>query len=463
MDLLFIHTQNKKERSGDLIAKCDLKLYEYDNLIHYLAEFSFEYMRYGLRRRMVVNHGLTINLKNGDIKTYYQLTNDGLDDDRTSKGRTKRGSNNFSSFYDLTESGFFKGEKRQNYWGVKYSRACDSIMNILLDKLTSRLESDYYKSKEYIHKPCINSLFDLVVDFHLDKKRIRAHDDVYNSIQHDYPKPKWLKLNDYKYLPSLLDSYGIKSKYLIGEINTSVDTSVNIRTLSYVCHLFGENYIDYVKQIKDWQTYCTVITPNKRYHKLKNESEKRFMVKLFNNWELNGLQTDSLVFSINELLSIRESLSNKNLDLKFKAKDDSSFEMLLKQWEGYKNHFKKGYRVRYALPEDFVTHIQEDIVVDGETFNVTILKTEDEFALEGYTMKNCMGKQFTNGLLYVYIAMTHKRKRINLQYRKGCLTQQYGKANTPVDKLFNKSVQILNKKMAEYSGIQLKKEKFDFI
>jgi hypothetical protein len=74
-----------------------------------------------------------------------------------------------------------------------------------------------------------------------------------------------------------------------------------------------------------------------------------------------------------------------------------------------------------------------------------------------------MGKQFTNGLLYVYIAMTHKRKRINLQYRKGCLSQQYGKANTSVDVLFNKSIQILNKKMLEYSGLQLRKEKFDFI
>jgi hypothetical protein len=187
------------------------------------------------------------------------------------------------------------------------------------------------------------------------------------------------------------------------------------------------------------------------------------MVKLFNNWEKDGLQNDSLVFSLNELLSIRESLLNNNLDLKFKAKDDNSFDVLLKQWEGYKNHFKKGYRVRYALPEDFVSHIQEDIVIDGEIFNVKILKTEDDFSMEGYTMKNCMGKQFTNGLLYVYIAMTHKRKRINLQYRKGCLTQQYGKANTPVDTLFNKPTQILNKKMSEYAGLVLKKEKFDFI
>jgi hypothetical protein len=466
MDLLFNHSQNKKERGvidkqGGLTSNCQLMLYQYDNLIQYIAEFSFDYNRYGTRRKMVVSHGLTINLKNGDVTTNYQLSNDGIDDNRTTKGRIKRQTNNFSALFDFTESGFFKGERRQNYWGVKYTRACDSIIKILLSKITPTFQSEYYKIKLYEHKPHVNPLFDLLVDFHLDRKKIRAHDDVYHSIQYDYPKPKWLKLNDYKYLPAILDSYGIKSKYLIGEINKS-EHYINIRTISYVCGLFGENYIDYLKQIK-WIDYCTVTVPNKRYHTLKNESEKRFMVKLFNNWEKDGIQNDSLVFSLNELLSIRESLLNNNLDLKFKANDDNSFEILLKQWEGYKNHFKKGYRIRYALPDDFISHIEEDIVVDGETFNVTILKTEDEFSLEGYKMKNCMGKQFTNGLLYVYIAMTHKRKRINLQYRKGCLSQQYGKANTSVDVLFNKSIQILNKKMLEYSGLQLRKEKFDFI
>ena len=59
--------------------------------------------------------------------------------------------------------------------------------------------------------------------------------------------------------------------------------------------------------------------------------------------------------------------------------------------------------------------------------------------------------------------MTNKRKRINLQYRKGALSQHYGSANTPVDSLFNDSIQILNKKMLQYSELQLKKEKFDLI
>jgi hypothetical protein len=64
----------------------------------------------------------------------------------------------------------------------------------------------------------------------------------------------------------------------------------------------------------------------------------------------------------------------------------------------------------------------------------------------------------------IYISLTHKRKRINLQYnRNGNLLQSYGKANTPVDAFFNDAVEILNKKMSKYSDIEWTKEKYDFI
>ena len=187
------------------------------------------------------------------------------------------------------------------------------------------------------------------------------------------------------------------------------------------------------------------------------------MIKLINNWEKDTIQNDNLLEMINQLLSIREFLETKNINLKFNAKNDVEFELIYKQWENMKSHFKKGYRIRYSMPNDFVYEIEKDIIVDGLVFKPTILKTEEEYNLEGYVMKNCMGKQFINGLIHIYISLTHKRKRINLQYRKGNLLQSYGKANTPVDIFFNESVKILNKRMLEYSDIQWVKEKYDFI
>jgi len=76
-------------------------------------------------------------------------------------------------------------------------------------------------------------------------------------------------------------------------------------------------------------------------------------------------------------------------------------------------------------------------------FKPKILLTEDDFRIEGFNMKNCMSKQFAHGVVYIFASMQHKRKRINLQYRKGNLIQSYGKANTPVVEIFEEATNIL--------------------
>ena len=43
-------------------------------------------------------------------------------------------------------------------------------------------------------------------------------------------------------------------------------------TLNYFCKLFGDNYIDYLKQVA-WEEHCFVEPPNKRTHVLKNDLE----------------------------------------------------------------------------------------------------------------------------------------------------------------------------------------------
>ena len=462
MDLLFNHHQDKRHKDDKTHSYCDLKLYRFDNLIHYIAEFCFSYDRYGSQKILSVNHGLTIDIKNGDLTCSYQIINKSPSSNVFGFSKNNRIKNKFDRVFEITDSGFYNGEKRKNFWGVKYDKVTSEIFNIILNNLSQEIKSEFLKGKDYINKPVINPLFDLLVDFHLDKKKIKSHDSVYFSIQREYPKIKWLRLNEYKFLPSVLDSYGIKTKYLIGEVNKNETNDINIRSVSYLCKLFGENYVDYLKQI-DWVTHCCTSTSNKKYHQLKNESEKKFMIKLINNWEKDTIQNNNLLEMINELLSIREFLETKNINLKFNAKNDVEFELIHKQWENMKLHFKKGYRIRYSMPSDFINEIEKDIIIDGLVFKPTILKTEEDYNMEGFVMKNCMGKQFINGLIHIYISLTHKRKRINLQYRKGNLLQSYGKANTPVDIFFNESVKILNKRMLEYSDIQWVKEKYDFI
>ena len=436
MDLLFIYHQDKKHKDNKTHSYCDLKLYRFNNLIHYVAEFCFTYDRYGTEKILSINHGITIDIKNGDLTCLYQIIGKSSPlSNVLGLSKNNKVKNKFDRLSETIDNGFYSGEKRKNFWGVRYKRATDKLFTVILNNISPEIKSEFLKGKDYDSKPVINPLFDLLVDFHLDKKKIKSHDSVYFSIQHEYPKVKWLKLNERKFLPSVLDSYGIKTKYLIGEINKNETNDINIKSINYLCKLFGENYVDYLKQIK-WIDHCYVIPSNRKTHELKNESEKKFMVKLINNWEKDNIQNNNVIETVNRLLSIREFLETKNINLKFNAKNDVEFELIYKQWENMKSHFKKGYRIRYSMPSEFVSEIEKDIIVDGIIFKPTILKTEEDYSIEGFIMKNCMSKQFMNGLIHIYISLTHKRKRINLQYRKGVLTQSYGKANTTVDVFF---------------------------
>lgn len=363
---------------------------------------------------------------------------------------------------DLTENGFIRGEKRINYWGVKYNRQVESMINMVFEIIKPRFKSDFNINKNYIEKHTINPLYDMFVDYHLDVKKIKAHDGVYFDIKNEYPKKKWLVKNDYKFLPSVLDSYGIKSKYLIGELNKLSGKPINISTLNYICKLFGSGYLDYLKKIK-WENHCYDLMPNKKLHELKNDSEKSCMVSVINKWETETLKSDSFVYSINRLLSIREVLKEKGVDLRFKARNDHDFENLMEQWSSTKLHFARGYKVKYVMPNDFIESIEQEIEIGDEVYKPKLILSEEEFRLEGFTMKNCMSKQFSHGAIYVYVSLQHKRKRINLQYRKGKLNQSYGKANTPVTPIFNKAIEVLTKRFETYSNIEWRKEKYDFL
>jgi hypothetical protein len=462
MDLLLIHNQKKVDNKSGSTSICDLKLYSDDNNIEFVGTFYFDYQRYAMKKQVTFTHTFNLNISSGDITVGYKLNNNNLTNDKLFKTSSLSKKNSFKLLSELSDNGYYRGEKRLKFWGVKYERAIDSITLIIYKKIEPHFKSDFIKSKNYENKSVINPLYDMLVDYHLDVKDIKSHDGVYEDIKYEYPKKKWLLKNDNKFLPSVLDSYGIKSKYIIGELNTHIGKPINISSLNYLCKLFGDNYLEYLKQIT-WSLHCYDVAPNKKTHKLKDDSEKKSMIKLINKWERDTLRSDSLIYNLNRLFTIRELLESRNIELKFRAKDDHDFENMLESWSNIKQHLARGYKLKYEFPEDFVTIIETDIDVEGETYTPKILLTEEDFRIEGHTMKNCMSKQFTNGNLYIYVALTHKRKRINLQYRKGNLIQQYGKANTQVIGTFKSAVETLTNRFKSHPSIEWKKEKYDFL
>ena len=463
MKLLFSYNQEKiVKKGGGSKSACDLKLYHDGPNINYIGLFDIEYMCHGEKKQVVFEYFLHINQDNADITTSYKITTNSLTNDFLFRTKNKHRKNDFDMILDVIENGMIAGERKSKAWGVNYNRAIELIFNKIVKLLYPGIRSSPIKERDYKNKYDYNNLFDFLVDWHLDIKEIKAPDFVHARILNDYPKKKWLEKNDNKFIPAILDKYGIKSKYLIGALNRVGNKNIHISTLAYICKLFGDNYVDHIKKF-DWASHCVITPPSGKVPPLKNESEKSFMIEVFNNWGKSMLHNDSAVEKIHKLLTIREVLGEKGFDLKFKAKDDEDFDNLYGLWSGIKQHLSKGYKLRYTLPESFIETIESDIVVDGNTFKPKVLVSEDDYKIEGYKMKNCMSKQFPHGAIYVYIALQWNRKRINLQYRKGKMIQSFGKANSPVIDIFEEPSGILNQRMLKFQTMEWKREKYDII
>lgn len=467
MGLLFKYTQEKKDKRGESTSLCSLILRNDNGLIKYSGTFNFNYSSYGNKKNITFDHHLYLNPQNGDIEVIYKIINDNLTEDKLFRNTTKIKKNDFKSIKSLSIFGFERGEKRNGYWGVKYKRATDTIFEKLYESIKNNFKSEYYKkihdSNILNQKYQINRLYDLIVDFHLDIKNIKGHDNVYNDIQYIYPKKKWLTKNENKFLPAVLDSLGIKTKYFISEIQTS-NTNININSLNYLCKLFGDNYLDYIKKI-DWKQHCSDEPTSNKLHELKNENEKKCLIKIINNWDTNleTMRLDSLIQTLKNTFAIRKLIEERGIELKFNPKNIHQLDNIIENWLSMKLHLNRGYKMMYTIPVEVVNEIEKDIIIGDQTFKPKVLITEDDYRVEGYMMKNCMYKQFIHGILYIYISLRHNKKRINLQYRKGSLVQSYGKANTPTSDFFLEPISILNQRLTRFSDITWKKDKYDFV
>ena len=206
MDLLFHYNQEKKDRSKTKpISKLNINVYESDRYLIFHSLYEFDYNKSASIKEIKFEHQLELNLDSGDFLVKYILINEGLSDDKIMKSTRTEKRNDFKKLFHLVENGFYRGEKRLNYWGVKFTRAKEKINDIFLNKIVQNFHSEFYKKKDYINKHYYFPMFDLIVDFHLDKKNIKGHDSVYFDIQSEYPKKKWLEKNDQKFLPAILD------------------------------------------------------------------------------------------------------------------------------------------------------------------------------------------------------------------------------------------------------------------
>lgn len=457
------YQQEKYVQKNKLNSICTLDLNIYPDRIEYKGAFYMEFKRWTVPYGVTFIHEIILNKKNGDFNIRYQIINEKFNDAPYKNKLCKR-KNNFERLQTLVRHGFYLGEKNKGYWGKKYEIAVRLFFNQIKDDLQKQFTDTYFSNKLYDFK----DLFELIVDFHLYKKNIKAHNNVYNIIEDIYPKKNWLKSNNNKFLPAILDEHGIKSKYLIKILSSPTKNNIkniNIQTLIFVCNLFGENYIDYIKQF-NWIELSNTFFRQPKKFVCKNESEKKIILRIFKAQDKEEpVRVFTTLEYIYQLFNTREFLEKngyENLKLDLKKPEDIGY--LLDYWVLLKKQITTGFIEKYIFPSDILHEIESPIIVGDKTFLPKILSSSEDFCIEGKRMKNCMSRQFGLGIIQIFMSLSYEKKRVDLQYQRGKLNMAYGKANTPVPKeIFGKAIEILTSRMLKYKDVKWEKKKYNII
>lgn len=462
MELLYIHEQEKISNKGKsakgLNSDCVLKLFSDGDFLMFTSVFNTEYRRFENINKLEISHGLTINKVTGDFSVFYQVKNSTDNKNVLYKNGYKTSKNNFDLLLNLSQRGLYSQDGFR-YWGVKYRKSAAQIQKLIVSNLNIE---QHGVEKE----PVLNPLYDTLVDFHVSKKSIKAHDSIYWDIRYVYPKKKWLKLNDNKFIPAILDQLGIKSNYLIGKLSTRTTETekINLNSLKFLCDIFGKNYVDYIKTF-NWSDIIRHEMKNKKTFTCETEIEKKSIAKALKSYSEAEqiIYTDDILSIIQNIFTLQRFLKDNGLNLKIRANNSNDLNALHEMWKQHKAHIKTGYKLRYYVPEEMTEHVETPIEVNGLIFKPKLILSEDQFKIEGLVMKNCMAKQFHTGLILIHASLSFGKQRINLQYRKGVLNQAYGKTNTNVPEIFDNAVKILNNRMLEFKSVSPKREKYDII
>ena len=163
--------QEKFNAGKKLNSTADISLEIEKDTIIYRGVFFMDFKKGEAADGVTFKHELYLNRENGEFLITYEIVNK-----RKSKNRPKSNSwikrTNFERLKELTHMGFYRGEKRRGFWGVKYERKTTQFFEEIKTLLQGEMDDPYLKSKTY-YKPVVNRLYDLLADYHLSKKGIK--------------------------------------------------------------------------------------------------------------------------------------------------------------------------------------------------------------------------------------------------------------------------------------------------
>lgn len=353
---------------------------------------------------------------------------------------------------------------------IKYYKNYFFGLNMILDFSGNfiRPYSNFNIMKDYIKELKTKELEDLfcqhlgfknqnithsLIDFFVNKKKIKVPNNHYELIKYRYPSMKYLYRNDNKLVLAILDRFNIKTKYIIKKVHENIDKPIDFNTISHYMVLFGNNASHYIKNIPFHLFISNNRDPLDSYgdvfpHYTITSQEKNLIVKTLND-SFNSRYFKFFTYDLYDHLKMREFIRKNGIDFDFQFTTFTEFKNEHIELVNLYNKIIKGFTYYHEYSDELISKVEQIIITNDESFFPFILKHEDEYKEEGKHMHHCVSSYSGNdNSIIISIRKDNSKQRVTCEYDlNGRMVQARYFCNEAVPLNFQESVEILSKRI----------------
>ena len=332
------------------------------------------------------------------------------------------------------------------------------------------------KCYEYLGMTMKNPLFYDFMDYFIEKRKLKMPDDFRGLFLYYYPTERYFKKNDRKFIASLLDRVGIKSKTTIKLLHNR--PNIDLNGLVELCYLLGDDYPKYIGNVNP-DVFDDVKYKTTHMDYLKCGHIYEWDGRECATYHISKSEKDNILSIINNTLVLEDSkdVSSGSTFLKdiiYEFRDHfRQLEVIQKEFPNYKlfartyqnfreehttyskiyNLMRKEYFKKYIYDQYTIDSIQEPIVInDDEIYYPHLLTREDEYIEEGQFMNHCVASYArSEGSMIVSLRTKDGSARVTNEYiiRNGNRQQSQGLKNTTPTENFIKPLKKLSDRIID--------------
>jgi hypothetical protein len=251
--------------------------------------------------------------------------------------------------------------------------------------------------------------YNKIMELFVKIRKIKIPNHSYEHLlEYNYPKEILLKKNGRKLVASVLDLYGIKSKYTIKLLHNY--PYLNLISITKLCLLFGQHYQKYLSSIneslfaksqtqeREVRAFFSITDYKVQIYNFKiGDIEKENIVRILNDNQFQKPITEEVISDIYDHFNMIDKIRVYDNKISMKAKTYLEFVNEHRELSKTVSAIKKGWVIEYVYDDKTIEQIEEPISInigtdidDTTIFIPHILKREEEYIEEGKFMHHCV-------------------------------------------------------------------------